>query len=249
MKALSLLSLITLIFFFTLSAIADTKAEIEQLKKQIEEFKLAKQKEQEKKSLAEKADLLRKELLELKKNQRVSQDRLKVRRIGDKELLCYKDGSKNPFTGVRVRKHGNGSVYSECFFENGLKNGEQIVYTEKGTKYREAQWANGLKEGLETIYHPNGWKLSETNYSKGKKNGLEIIYQGPLIKKEATEYLLGEKHGKRAIFYNDGSTSTISTYQKGKKWGIEIEYRRDGSVFSEKKYINGEVRSSTPIRF
>ena len=44
------------------------------------------------------------------------------------------------------------------FFENGLKNGEQIVYTEKGTKYRETQWANGLKEGLETIYHPNGWE-------------------------------------------------------------------------------------------
>ena len=115
MKALSLLSLITLIFFFTLSAIADTKAEIEQLKKQIEEFKLAKQKEQEKKSLAEKADLLRKELLELKKNQRVSKDRLKtVRRMEIRNYYVIKMDPKI-LLQESVRKHGNGSVYSECF--------------------------------------------------------------------------------------------------------------------------------------
>ena len=160
MRALILLNLITLIFFFTLSATANTKAEVEQLKKQIEELKLAKQKEQEKKSLAEKADLLRKELLELKKNQKVDDKQLEERKVGSKSLIFYKGSGKKLFTGVRVRKYNSGSLLSEAYFEDGLRAGNQTVYYENGSKKIESKWKNGLKKVKKPFITKKGGKLA-----------------------------------------------------------------------------------------
>ena len=210
------------------SGVADDKAEIERLKKEIEALK-AKQE----------IHRLRKELAELKApvGLTVSQGQVNFR-----NGLAYLVNQDNPFTGSIVNYHKGTRQYRiKAPYVNGKQHGTKIWYNKDGSKESEISYVNGkIHHGTEMVDYPDGSKRSETPYVDGKKHGTSIRYNRDGSKGAEIPYVDGERHGTQITYWDDGSKFSETPYVDGKKHGTSITYWDDGSKWVETVYENGE---------
>jgi len=67
-------------------------------------------------------------------------------------------------------------LLTEGFFINGLKSGVWKKWSSAGQLKLVENWDNGIKEGNEIVYDGKGNKLNSNNYRKGKLDGLCYCY-------------------------------------------------------------------------
>lgn len=101
----------------------------------------------------------------------------------------------------------SGNIRMSVPFENGIIDGEVIVYynKEKPVPQLKVTFNDGRPDGKCIEYRPNGVKKAQCNYKKGKKNG------------------------KAYFYYPDGSIKIEGHYKQNRKRGKWIFYDREGN--------------------
>jgi len=113
-----------------------------------------------------------------------------------------------------------GVMMTENFNDNGLLEGEKLVYYENGQVAEKSNYTNGLIDGVSYWYSQNGKILKELHYNRG------------------------ELHGDAKYYDNQGTLLAEGTYKNDKKHGI-WKYYENGKLVEEKDYT---VRSKNPYK-
>ena len=177
--------------------------------------------------------------------------------------LFYVKGDKEPFNGMVMDYHEDGSKCIEWPFVNGKRHGMHIWYGDDGQISTEAPYVNGKEHGMKIHYYKDGSKSSETLYVDGNANGTGIKYRQDGSKERETFYVKHKKqsevwyredgskwkempykghvlHGTAVSYHKDGSIKEETPWVKGKVNGTQIGYREDGSRAMETLYENGK---------
>lgn len=103
---------------------------------------------------------------------------------------------------------------------------------------------NGLLDGEKLVYYPNGKLAEQSNYSDGKQNGISKIFSenGAVIK----EFLYKDDmlDGMAKYYNSAGQLLAEGVYRKDKKHGI-WKYYENGVLTEEKDYT---VYSKNPMK-
>ncbi len=161
----------------------------------------------------------------------------------------------------------NGILRKDCEFLNGLKNGLELIYSEKtgnliskcgyvqdkfngwceffeesSAEYylrKKYFYLNGIQQGDYSIFHKDGSLEEKGSMRDGKYDG-ERIQFGPSGKPSCImRYLNGKLHGCLEDFHEDGTLQRCSPHKEGKKHGIEKSYNQSAQLISRTCYIEG----------
>lgn len=87
-----------------------------------------------------------------------------------------KTTNKNGKLDGRFTAYVRGKRYAAAYFENGVRDGSNIIYYGDGHVKREATYQNGLLDGTEKAYYANGELDYIVEWIKGKRTGEEYHY-------------------------------------------------------------------------
>jgi len=142
----------------------------------------------------------------------------------------------------------NGKVKSEHFELNKQKSGICKTYTSIGAKESECYYENGLKNGVETFFYPESRTVrSTTDFLNDQKNGkcCRFATDGMLIGE--SNWIEGKRSGRNVEFYTDSlngnaerQMSSLEHYQNGEKHGIFMKWAFSGKLLMYGAYKNGE---------
>ncbi|MDX2171670.1 MAG: toxin-antitoxin system YwqK family antitoxin [Bacteroidota bacterium] len=86
-----------------------------------------------------------------------------------KNELAVKDGV---ISGTANYYYASGKLMESGVFENGEKNNQWTLYSEKGSILAIAYYNKGKKTGTWLVYDENGKKRYEMSYTNGDKTGV-----------------------------------------------------------------------------
>lgn len=132
-------------------------------------------------------------------------------------------------------------VAAKTFFRNGLKDGEEIEYSEKGVITSICHYKKGLLDGDSKQYDYYGNLIKQGYYVKGKREGdwidNDLQKRFYYISKFKNDKLISSN--MRAC-YENGKTFIEGNYDKGnRKNGIYIIYDSEGFVMRKESYRHG----------
>ena len=78
----------------------------------------------------------------------------------------------------------NGTVAERSFYNNGKLDGNSFMYNEQGVKIKEFSYNNDVLNGPSKFYDSTGQLLIEGNYRNGKKHGVWKYYEDRKLKEE-----------------------------------------------------------------
>lgn len=158
---------------------------------------------------------------------------------GDKKevLVFHENGKrKESFTEVKGSKNGKyqafdhkGNLYMEVKFENGNKQGKEVVYFPNGKKRSVCSYVNNMKMGRSTTWNEKGLYLLDCHYDT-------VIIQ----KQDKVEYV-SVLTGEYISYFPNGVKETEYAYQKGKLDGLCKDWYANGKQKSEIAYKQGLV--------
>jgi antitoxin component YwqK of YwqJK toxin-antitoxin module len=156
--------------------------------------------------------------------------------------LFYVKGDKEPFNGMVMDYHEDGSKCIEWPFVNGKRHGMHIWYGDDGQISTEAPYVNGKEHGMKIRYYKDGSKSSETLYVDGNANGTGIKYRQDGSKERETVYV-NVKHKKQSeVWYReDGSKWKEMRYDMGQHYGIPTYYDENGIKKEEPPMVDGKL--------
>ena len=196
-----------------------------------------------------------------------------IREVASEKLtvrggLFYVKGDKEPFNGMVMDYHEDGSKYLEWPFVNGKRHGMHIWYGDDGQISTEAPYINGKEHGMKIHYYKDGSKSSETPYVDGNANGTGIKYRQDGSKERETVYVKRKKQSEiwyredgskwKEMRYDTDQHNGIPTYYDengikkeeppmvdGKLHGMVMGYHEDGSKSMEAPYIDGKKHGTS----
>lgn len=148
-------------------------------------------------------------------------DKVQVKFYSSKGKLISEGMMKDKlYIGKWIYYHNkaNGIMTTENYNDNGILEGEKIVFYENGQIAEKAVYVNGEIDGLSTWYSPEGKLLKEFNYKNGMLHGVSKYYD------------------------KDGQLLAEGSYKNDKKHGIWKYY--ENGVFKEEKDFT--IRSKNP---
>lgn len=83
--------------------------------------------------------------------------------------VYYKNGTKEPFTGILYGKYDNGNLKTVQEYVNGIGNGKWIDYDPLGNKICEGTYKDNLVEGPVKFYYEDGNLKAEGQYLHWKR--------------------------------------------------------------------------------
>ena len=199
-----------------------------------------------------------------------------IREVASEKLtvrggLFYIKGDKEPFNGMVMDYHEDGSKYLEWPFVNGKRHGMHIWYGDDGQISTEAPYVNGKEHGMKIHYYKDGSKSSETPYVDGNANGTGIKYRQDGSKERETVYVKRKKQSEvwyredgskwKEMRYDMDQHNGIPTYYDengikkegppmvdGKLHGMVMSYHEDGTKSMETPYVEGK-RQGVMIKY
>lgn len=117
------------------------------------------------------------------------------------------------------------------------KNSNKLLRTEQYDN-------NGLQQGELLVYYKNGTIAERTIYKDGKLNGLSIWYNEKGVPVKEFVFENDELHGLSKYFSNEGELLIEGAYRRGKKHGI-WKYYENGQLKEEKDFTR---RSKNPYK-
>jgi uncharacterized protein len=138
--------------------------------------------------------------------------------------------------GKIFRKHHD-DMRTESTYEGGYLAKEIIRYG-NGNIYFESNYKNGLQDGYQTTYSPEGNKQQEILYRAGKEIQTKVWYPNKNLKQEMN--FKGDRsrkqHGLIVHYYENGKKSYECIYNNGEKTGTEQYWDESGKLIKEITY-------------
>ena len=149
-------------------------------------------------------------------------DKINVKFFSSKGKLISEGVMKGKiFIGKWVYYHNNSDriMTIEHYNDNGVLEGEKLVYYETGQVAEKSNYVNGEIDGISLWYAPNGKVLKEFSYKNGILDGVSKYYNdaGQLLAEGA--YRNDKKHGIWKYYENGKLTEEkdFTTYSKNPK--------------------------------
>lgn len=122
-----------------------------------------------------------------------------------------------PYTGMLVSQFSDGSLQSEVFYENGLKNGKENQWFLDSKLAVERTYNNGVKVGIHKAWWENGIPKFEYHFND-----------------------FGEFHGNVKEWYVTGVLYRDFNYENGQESGRQRLWKPDGNIKSNYEVLSGE---------
>lgn len=137
-----------------------------------------------------------------------------VRRNG----LYYYEG--NLFTGIINVFYPDGTRKSTAGYMDGAKSGKEITWYYDGTLYTERYYKNGMKDSTNTGYWPNGNKKFEYEFTGGSYDGYfkEWYKNGKIA--VWLNYKNGFEEGSQKGWRENGKLYINYVVKNGKAYGV-----------------------------
>jgi uncharacterized protein len=142
----------------------------------------------------------------------------------------YKNGKKD---GIWVFYDQKGLAIEAIQFKEDQQNGVLRKYENRKTVY-ECYYKNGVKEGQEIFYYWDGSIQKLYNYRQGELWDNNLEYFGDNITALSLEFLADDKRGEGKLNYKDGKPEVSFHYIRNELEGEWIAYHPD-----EKPHIKG----------
>ena len=125
-------------------------------------------------------------------------------------------------------KYKNSILVERVDYQEGVKNGESVIYYEKGTIMESSNYKNDQRDGV-TIWYANrdknqGEKVAMYTYKEGVFDGVQETYFEDGAVKTKKTFSGNILEGPAYEFYEDGSLKTEANYKKGELKGKVKEY-------------------------
>lgn len=163
---------------------------------------------------------------------------------GKSVLSATKEFNKLNNTSTVKFLSSKGKLISEGQMNGKLYNGKWIYYHNKSDAIMSTEYYNddGLLEGEKLVFYPNGKIAEKANYVAGKLEGPSIWYaeNGKVLK--AFQYKDDELNGVSTYYDADGNITAEGAYRNGLKHGIWNYY--EGGKLS--KTTDHTKRSKNP---
>jgi len=92
--------------------------------------------------------------------------------------------------GERLVYYENGQIAEKQFYNHSKLEGASIWYSEKNVVLKEFQYVNGELHGVSKFYSPKGELILEGAYKRGKKDGVWKTYEnGKVIEEKDYTYV------------------------------------------------------------
>ncbi len=140
---------------------------------------------------------------------------------------------------IRKEFYDSGTLRAEWRYENGVKQGESVLYDEEGNPFFEVYLEQGKMQGVSREYE----------YFAGRKK-LSVLYkcQDDLCKGYDShgEFQLSEirfkngfAHGPAKYFHESGELETRVTFANGWREGEATQHYKNGKVAAKRTFVKG----------
>lgn len=119
-------------------------------------------------------------------------DSLKITNELNKYLITPPDPD---YTGDYIDKYPNGVIKFTGFFRFGKRHGQWMAFYENGIKWSECFYDNGLKQGATQVFYPNGNLTYAGWYKQDQKDSLWFWYDDKGKEVDRRAYRLGVETG------------------------------------------------------
>lgn len=140
-----------------------------------------------------------------------------------------------------VIRDAEGNVTEEAAMQNGVLNGETVLYTAGRVRAR-LQFREGKQQGEAVFFDPAGQVQTKAQYLDGKLHGESLHFSptGQLMRKAT--YAAGLLHGFAIDYHPSGKPREISSYKEDVLDGELARITEDGKVVERLYYENGRLR-------
>lgn len=173
--------------------------------------------------------------------------------------------------GPRIEWNPDGSKRREVHYEEGRRNGPDLLYWPGGAVQREGAWREDRPEGLWREFHADGskrtegeyagregndparptgpwvtWsadgtKIAEGRYQKGRQDGPWQRWWENGRLRSQGRFAAGERAGRWTVWYEQGSKESEGIWRSGQREGRWTEWYASGQRRSEGSYRAGEA--------
>jgi antitoxin component YwqK of YwqJK toxin-antitoxin module len=146
-----------------------------------------------------------------------------------KETLFYQ-GKK--FTGLQTEHFGNGAIYRETEYKNGIKDGIEKKYTLQGKVRSAWLFKNGVKDGEQNGWFEDGAKMFTYHYVNGLLEGEQTEWHENGVIFRQQNFLHGVE-SSRKILFSGGEIFTNYAKRDGRTYGVDggdicFDKKKDG---------------------
>lgn len=139
--------------------------------------------------------------------------------------------------------YGNGNLWFQTEYTNGVRDGKHICYNEDTTTIKDIQvYENDtLVSTVDMSYFDNGQLKSEITTKNGISDGPTVLYHENGRIRTKGFFKEGESSGIWSVYYENGQIRTEGEWKDGKPTGIWKYYEEDGQFVKQSKFLNGEL--------
>jgi len=94
-------------------------------------------------------------------------DSVPITQLEERQGVVYELYDDQPFTGRAVSRFFDGTIRSEVYFKDGLKNGVEKTWFQNGALRKSFEYREGERHGEWTSWDENQRVLFHRNYDKG----------------------------------------------------------------------------------
>ncbi len=116
-----------------------------------------------------------------------------------------------------------------------------ISYYSNGKKSMEIEYENGMKNGKQIIYYPNGSISEEKIFVNNMYDGTLISYYKNGKIRTVVDYKNDLMHGKYEEFYDNGKLFFEATYYFDELNGVANLFDKSGTLLNSEKYYYGNI--------
>ena len=144
---------------------------------------------------------------------------------------------------VRTTTYGNGQVWSEVRFKDGVPDGVWRTFYENGKPKSEGSYKNGAVHGIWRTWFEDGADWSEQFFIAGKPEGdWKYYYESGLLHIEGS-YEYGRKVGPWFEYYGDGTLKNELEFVAGVQCCQQTNYYPNGNPAAQLQYDDeGQVK-------
>lgn len=147
----------------------------------------------------------------------------------------------NPENNRRI-KHGwynsydeNGDFSQEGTYKDNKEDGEWVSYFE-GSPFRRTTYQDGVREGVQIIYNSSGGVYSETTFVNDNMENEKVYHPNGQLDYEG---YFGDNFTNYKSYYENGFVKTEEYFVDGERDGRWVYYDSNGELTDEDIYENG----------
>jgi antitoxin component YwqK of YwqJK toxin-antitoxin module len=141
--------------------------------------------------------------------------------------LCRTNDTQ-PFTGLAVEQHQNGTLKSRSMIVNGVLHGLSEGWFTNGQKQVTENFTNGVSHGVRSKWYADGQKHSEAMIASGEFHGTFRHWHPNGALAEHVQFSNGQPEGMSLAYFQSGFLKARARLEAGKV--LEQQFWKDGEA-------------------